>query len=292
MIMKDFYLLTTEHLENGLWFRDDSDFKVAMNYVAIQAACCPDVDILAFILMSNHVHFVLYGRLMDVERFICQFKRRYSQYFRNRHGVQSFLRRNKVDIRPVNYVDDSLRRAIAYVQMNCVAANICLHPSQYQWGTGNSFFTQSRLSGRPISDLSERARERILRSNCDCLPKDWILSEDGYIYPQSYIDIRTVETVYRTPRRMNYFLSSSSKARTRIETAEDKLPSFRDQTILSVLPELCKSMFNKNSFEDLSETEQNEFVRQVRFRFSADANQIARVCGITYAEAARLLDNY
>ena len=30
--MKDFYLLTTEHLERCLWFRDDSDFKVAMNH--------------------------------------------------------------------------------------------------------------------------------------------------------------------------------------------------------------------------------------------------------------------
>ena len=28
----------------------------------------------------------------------------------------------------------------------------------------------------------------------------------------------------------------------------------------------------------------------LRFRFSADANQIARVCGLTYADAARLLD--
>ena len=46
--MKDFYLLTTEHLESCLWFRDEDDFKVAMNYVAIQAACCPDVDVLAF----------------------------------------------------------------------------------------------------------------------------------------------------------------------------------------------------------------------------------------------------
>lgn len=289
--MKDFYLLTTEHLESCLWFRDEDDFKVAMNYVAIQAACCPDVDVLAFILMSNHVHFVLNGSQVDVEWFISQFKRRYSQYYRSRHGVQSFLRRNKVDIRLVDYKDDSLRRAIAYVQMNCVAANICSHPSQYQWGSGNSFFAQSKLSGIRIGDLSERARERILRSNCDCLPQDWILSDNGYIYPQSYVDIKTVETVYRTPRRMNYFLASSSKARMRIEAAEDKLPSFRDQTILSVLPELCKSMFNKNSFEDLSETEQNEFVRQVRFRFSADANQIARVCGITYSEAACLLDS-
>ena len=31
-------------------------------------------------------------------------------------------------------------------------------------------------------------------------------------------------------------------------------------------------------------------LRQLRFRFSADVNQLARVCGLSYAEAARLLD--
>ncbi len=37
--MRKVYLLSTEHLENGLWFRDTEDFKVAMNYIAIEAAC-------------------------------------------------------------------------------------------------------------------------------------------------------------------------------------------------------------------------------------------------------------
>ena len=60
--MKKIYLLSTDHLEDGLWCRDDEDFRVAMNYVAIQAASSPEVAVLAFILMSNHVHFVLKGR--------------------------------------------------------------------------------------------------------------------------------------------------------------------------------------------------------------------------------------
>ena len=46
----------------------------------------------------------------------------------------------------------------------------------------------------------------------------------------------------------------------------------------------------KDSFRELQTDEQAEFARQIRFRFSADANQIARVCGLSYAEAARLLE--
>ena len=43
-------------------------------------------------------------------------------------------------------------------------------------------------------------------------------------------------------------------------------------------------------FMELSATEQAETLRQIRFRFSAGVHQAARVCGISYADAARLLD--
>jgi len=288
--MKDYYLLTTDHLENCLWFRDDSDFKVAMNYVAIQVALCPEVNLLSFILMSNHVHFVLYGTKDDVICFITLFKRRYSAYYRKKHNVKEFLRRNNVDVKPLSIMDESLERAIAYVQMNCVAANVCSHPSQYPWGTGNIFFSRTPISGTRLGDMSTRARRRLLNSNCENLPEYWIIGEDGFIKPQSYVDIKDVEFIFRTPKRLNYFLNSSSKAKKRLQTVEDNLPAFRDQSIMGTLPDLCRSLFHKHSIEELQEDEQIELLRQIRFRFSADANQIARVCGISYARAAYLLD--
>ena len=56
--MRKYYLVTTEHLKEGLWFRDENDFRAGMNFVAIQAYQSK-VTVLAFILMSNHLHFVV-----------------------------------------------------------------------------------------------------------------------------------------------------------------------------------------------------------------------------------------
>ena len=288
--MKKIYLLSTDHLENGLWFRDDEDFRVAMNYVAIQAASSPEVAVLAFILMSNHVHFVLRGRREDVLGFINQFKHRYSLYYRRKYGRKEFLRKNGTDVKPVPCEDEAPERALAYVQANCVAANICSHPSQYPWGTGNTFYNSCKPSGKRLCDLSERMRERLLRSNNVALPETWLICEDGYIKPENYVDVACVEDIFRSPKRMNYFLNNSSKAKKRMETADDNLPAFRDQAILAVLPDLLRSLFQKSSFEELNDHEQSEFARQIRFRFSADATQIARLCGVSYAEAAHLLD--
>ena len=294
--MRRIWLVTTDHLEKELWFRDEEDFKVGMNFVAIQAACSPDVVVLAFILMSNHVHFVLVGEREDAERFICQFKHRYSIYFNGKWGIKKFLRHNGVDIREIPYRDEAMERAVAYVLMNCVAANICSHPSQYPWGTGNCYFRLDANTGYAgsrgvlLESLSERARERILHSNCDRIPLGWHLSPEGFIPPLEYVDVQSVEALFRKPQRFNFFLNTSSKARKRIE-AEENLPAFRDQVILAALPDLCHSLFQKKSFQALTRGEQSEFMRQIRFRFSSDINQIARVCGLTYAEAARLIED-
>lgn len=288
--MKRIYLLSTEHLEDSLWFRDREDFSVAMDYISIEANNHPEVIVLAFILMSNHVHFVLKGQKEIAVAFVNNFKRRYSMYYRRKHGVKEFLRGNKLDVREIPYEDESVEKTIAYVVMNCVAAGICAHPSQYPWGTGGSYFSQVNKGGKCLKDLSARARKRLLHSESTQLPEDWPISEEGYILPSAYVDVKAVEALFRTPRRMNYFLSNSSKAKKRL-SADENLPSFKDQTILSALPDLCRSLFQKDSFGQLTLDEQKEFAKQIRFRFSADATQIARVCGISYAEAARLLDS-
>ena len=284
------YLLSTEHLENGLWFRDEEDFKVAMNYIAILAAQRPEVTVLAFILMSNHVHFVLKGEQYAVVNFINEFKRRFSIYYNYKYGIVEFLRRNNTDVKMIPYDNECVERAIAYVHMNCVAANICASPSQYTWGTGNLIFNASRVKGKRIGDMSLRAIGRLLHSNTEILPSDWLLSDDGYILPHNYVDISSVEELFRTPNRMNYFLNNSSKAKKRIE-ANENLPAFKDQSILTLIPDLCRSLFQKSSFKELTQEEQKEFIKQIRFRFSADLNQIARVCGLQYYQAAKLFDS-
>ena len=287
--MKRVYLLTTDHLEDGLWFREEEDFKVAMNYVATEVASHPEVTVLAFILMSNHVHFVLRGYREGVEAFVESFKKRYSMYYRRKYGVKEFLRRNKLDIKEIPYDDEAPEKVIAYVQMNCVAANICSHLSQYPWGTGNAFFNQTPQSGKCLKELSARAQKRLLHTDSNQLPQNWPINEEGYIPPSAYVDVTWVEKIFRTPRRMNYFLNNSSKAKQRLESGEN-LPAFRDQTILATLPDLCRSLFQKESFGQLRAEEQSEFARQIKFRFSADTTQIARICGISYSDAAQLLD--
>ena len=233
---------------------------------------------------------IVYGSKKDAEAFIEGFKHRYSLYLRRKYGVKEFLRGNGVKIDFISPYDEDPEKAIAYVEMNCVAANICSYPSQYPWGTGCLFFDQRKPDGRPLESFSKRACKRLLHTDVESLPDNWLIGADGYILPQNYVDVEAVQAFFRTPQRMNWFLTNSSKAKKRLE-ADDNLPAFRDQVILAAVPDLCQSLFGKRKFSQLTRDEQVEFVRQLHFRFSAHVNQIARVCGLTYEQAARLMDS-
>ena len=285
-----FFLITTDHLETRLWFLDDDDFKTGMNYVATVAFLL-GVRVIAFILMSNHVHFVLECTREQAVRFITEFKRLYSRYLNQKHGAKELLRDNGVDIQELRLGDESLERAIAYVQMNCVAANICLEPAAYPWGTGRTFFQVSAKRRQCLGALSARKKNKLLHSKM-ILPAGWMLGEDGYILPESYVPVRFVESLFRSPRRMQYFLQNSSKAKRILDRIEKDLPAFRDQVILAAIPDLCHSLFQKRSFEELDIPQKTELARQIRYRFSADIHQIARVSGMPYQQIASLLDSF
>lgn len=299
MPKKEFWLITTDHLEDRLLFKDVEDFRVGMNYVAVHVYKTL-VEMLAFILMSNHLHFVVYATREEAMRFVNGYKQQFSRYLQRKYGVHEHLRGNSVDLELIPLDGESLERAIAYVQMNCVAANICGSPWVYPWGTGACFFdgpmegmpTHGALTDngiRPLAALSARERFHYLRSK-EVLPGDWLLSADGYILPSSFVRKDWVENRFGSPKRMNFFLQNSSKAKLRIEASEKSLPAFKDQVILAALPDLCRSLFHRQGVQDLVGDELPELMRQIRFRFAANVNQIARVTGFTYEKVAAYLD--
>ena len=182
-----------------------------------------------------------------------------------------------------------MEKAIAYVLMNCVAANICLEPSGYPWGSGNVLFNRNPLQGTRLGDLSGRSQIHLLKSNVK-LPQDYLIAQGGYVLPASYMSVAGLEEYFQTPNRLNYFLRTSSKARLRME--KNAAPAFQDQVILSACGNLCQSLFRVKTISDLSSEQTAELLRQLKQRFSADINQLCRVTGIPYAEAAKMLDNY
>lgn len=285
------FLINTSHLEDRVWFRDDEDFKAGMNYVPV-AAEKVGVKVIVFILMSNHVHFLIrcLGKPL-AKTFIDRFKTLYSGYYCNKYKVKAFLENTGETIQEIPAFDESPERAVAYVQMNCVAANICMSPEAYPWGSGDCFFNLSLKTCKRLGDMSGRAQIRLLHSNAK-LNQNLEVGEQGYILPRSYVDVKYVEQLYRTPKRMNFFNVNSSKAKALMEKKITDSFSFSDQVLILATAEICRYMYQKQEVSELTRDEQVEVAHTLRQFFRCDAHQIARVLGLNYSEGANILESF
>ena len=284
------FFISTKHLENKVWFRDEEDFKVGMNKVVLVSSQL-GILVIAFTLMSNHVHFLIACQTREeAELFILNYKNQYSRHVQHKYGIYELLRRNEVDIQEIENANEAVERVIAYIHMNCVAANICSHPTQYPWGTGNCFFTEIKPQGILMENISKWRQTKILHSRLD-VPGTCILAEAGYILPESYVDIKGVERLFGTPKRYNYFLVSSSKAKKKLSADDAALPSFKDQVVIAAISDLANTLFQKPNIKQLTYEEQTELLKQLRYRFSSNIEQLSRTTGLLYADVAKMLDS-
>ncbi|MBQ6556922.1 MAG: hypothetical protein IJL86_05190 [Bacteroidales bacterium] len=283
-----FFFISTDGSTDRLLFKDDEDFRAAMNIVAIVSFLL-NVNVISFVLMSNHVHFVLQCTDEEAIAFINRFKQLLGRYIHQKYESEDYLRKLGIDIQEVKLVDESLHRAIAYVQMNPVAANITHSTVLYPWGTGPTFFNMNKTSGKRIGEISRRKQSLMLRSKA-VLPSDYLVGNEGYILPESFVPVQFVEKLFRTPRRYSYYLSNSSKAKEHME--KDAAPAFRDQVIIAAIKDLCQSLYREENPGSLSPKQTKDLIHQIKRRFSMDVNQISRVTGIAYKEVAEILDSF
>ena len=286
-----FFLITVGQHTGFIWFRDTGDFIAGMNYIAVMAANS-NIKILAFVLMSNHLHIVVACDSPEVAfKFTMGFKKLYSMFMRKKYGDKKFLRRVAIDIRELETDCESVERAIAYVQMNPVAANICQTSALYPWGTGDTFFNSKLKGGRILGEMSARQKTALLRSR-QTLPADYVVDEDGFIRPESYVDIGLTEYIFRSPKRYNFFLMNSSKVRDKLGDRPSTVPIFSDQSILKAAEDLSRSMYGARCTKALTADQLSNVLRQLRRRFSSNAEQLARVTRLDARAIADMLEAF
>lgn len=270
-----YYHVYTKGLEDDVIFLDREDFVVGMNYVAIACFQC-QVTILAFVLMSNHFHFIIYSSRSDAERFIRLYKQMISHYIRLKYGKVAFLQRVAASCDEVSPMDDGLKRCIAYVLDNPVKAGLFCVPQGYEWGSAGCYFSDihSVDEGTPVTGYSVRELKRILHSGAR-LDDSFRISSAGYIDPRSYVDYTAVEEIFGRPKSFEFFLSTSASSR----RAKRDVIMFSDDLVRDAMNEVLRSKYGLSVSEDLTDDVKIMLIKDIRSCFNAPANQIARVVG-------------
>ena len=147
----NYYHLCTEGLGETVMFRDNEDYVTGINYLAVcQIALnqiAPNqitpnqitpkkIEIIAFCLMSNHLHIVAKGENAILKKFIISFKRRYSMWLARKYNEHKILHRTAFTIKEIDSTE-YLKQVIAYVLRNPIAAGINVSPFQYKWSSAS-----------------------------------------------------------------------------------------------------------------------------------------------------------
>lgn len=274
--MKCYYHVYTKGLEDDVIFRCDEDYVAGMNYVPV-VLNGKDIFVLAFVLMSNHFHFILYATQQDAIEFINAYKILVSRYIFEKYGVSELLRKVKAGVSVIRDESEELKEKIAYVLNNPTAAGINCFATGYEWGSGRCYFSGIRRQDMnvPLSSYSVRAQRTLLHSHVK-LPQDYMVTSRGYINPMSYVDWSQVERLFCRVTSLQYHLNMSGK---------NKNPSryslvFSDELLINVIAQMLDKQYGGLPVSELSAESLRFLVKDINRRFNSSAKQLARVLAL------------
>ncbi len=147
--------ITQRGVDRRATFSFDQDRQTYLGLLRANLADA-QVSILAYCLMTNHVHLIAVPEREDSLAVL--FRRvhgRYAQYYNTRSGRTGHLWQNRFFACALGR--DHLWPAIAYVERNPVRAGLSAHPGEYQWSSAAAHLSGEDRAG--ILDMAWWARQ-------------------------------------------------------------------------------------------------------------------------------------
>lgn len=280
-----FYHVYIKGLENNLIFRDREDYITGMNYVSI-CSFWTAVSMLAFTLMSNHFHFIVYGTEEEAKGFIDLYKRNISRYLSIKYNTNHLLRHVKTDCKLITNSGDALKIAIAYVLRNHIKAGINQTVQGYEWSSGYCYFAGTDLleGCSPTSSLGTEEYRRTLHSKIR-LDDKYLLNSKGYIEPASYVCIDFVESCFGRVQSFDYFIYKAGSTAKPKEGPVD----FSDEFVLTGLKEIISKKYEVTELEELNEVLKKEVMLLLKRQFNCSPKQLARTMQMSLKDVNSIL---
>jgi putative transposase len=132
-------------------FRDDQDRK---RYIEKLSAYCQDkkVDLLAYCLMSNHVHVLFETPEGKLSKMMQAFQTSYTLYFNRRHGRTGHVFEQRYKAMLVDK-DNYLVQVSRYIHLNPVEAKLAERPQDYRWSSYASYLKGKEVAGSKMETV-------------------------------------------------------------------------------------------------------------------------------------------
>ena len=267
-------------------FRDEEDFKAGMTLMAVCAMLFPNVKILTFELMSNHIHITAACKEVDLSSLFALFKKLLSKHILSRYGSMDLGDWN-CKKRHIENLED-LRTVIAYDNRNGYLVHPDETPFSYPWGANRYYFNpEAKLRFREqAGPLGFRDRRRVTHSHlADSL--SGLLQLDGYASPLCFCAIDEAEACFRDARHYFYKIARDIESQKTVsrEIGEDLF--YTDDELYSALFSISEKYNNRNP-SLLGSEAKIDVAKLMRHEYNAGTKQIQRMLKMDAAVVAAL----
>lgn len=270
-----FHLWTPENFE--IIFRCDGEFRIGMGIIGVAAKLFPEIRIITFELMTNHIHITLCGTNQQVVMvFFDAIKRmlvKHSRAADRQISWDGFTART----REIVTLDD-LRNVIIYDNRNGFVVSPDHTPFTYPWGANRYFFNPDakRLALTSSKAMSVRELRKISLSHISDTITG-LLSFDGCVLPLSFCDVSAGERIFRNSSHYFNRLGKSIESNAAIAREIGETIFYNDDELYSVTSRIAKEKYNAVSPSTASPEAKIEMAGILRFQYNASVKQISRI---------------
>lgn len=269
-----YHLWTPENFE--IIFTSDSDFKIGMDITAVSAKLFPDIRILTYELMANHLHMILAGPESRICSLFKTMKRFLTRYFQA-NGRSIDWSGFTPGLRRINSLED-LRNVIIYDNRNGYVISPRHTPFSYPWGANRYYFNPDacRLSMIKAKKMTLRERQSSTRSRSADNVSD-IMYFDGYALPLSFCDIETGQKLFRNAS--HYFNKVSRSIETDKSIAKEIGENiyYTDNDLFALISKTCRERYGIPNPGQIPSEAKVEIAKMMRFEYNASVKQIQRI---------------
>jgi len=259
-------------------FRNEQDFMDGMGIVGICAKLTPEIKVLTFQLMSNHVHFTLSGPEAEAKSFYETLIALLSNWLKSRKRTVS-LDTWTPSLRRIETMSD-LRNVIAYNNRNGFLVHPEHTPFSYPWGANRYYFNpEAKLRFSQNADktlMTVRTKRDLVRSHIADGVAGPAMS-DGYACPLDYCDIELGEKLFRNATHYLNHITRNVESQKTIAAEIGERIFYTDEELFNVVCTLSKQASGQFSPATLPKEMKTSIAKTLHFEYNAGNKQIARM---------------
>lgn len=271
--------LYSSPVENDLLVENDEDRKVLMNMMALVSREL-NLDVMAYAIMSNHLHLMINGDSVQARLFFDSLIRRLTRYMASK-GKAQMLSKIACGTTPITSLNQ-FRTEVAYIIRNPFVVREDINLFSYKWCSGYLYFNNflDLITGKQSCMLTYRERRQITRTSNDAVP-DGLLVSDGMVLPHSFVNYKVVEYLFGSARQYLHWVLKNVEAQVETSLRYGESPSLSDDELFQLTCSMCKSRYGVQSVKELSDNQKKEMAITLRNQYHASNGQMARLTGLS-----------